>query len=164
MSSNGRLYIASPHTSPLILHWSVFYWWVPLIPISCSFQSFILLYFTTQNWQYWHYILPQRKIIKWITLFLFVRATDQNITLRITCFVRWLLACKEYSATIWENSICKNWIYFSHQAFNRDKTTSTWNISGKDFYPEFLLLLINSFPICGRKITFLCKLINTGLE
>ena len=127
------------------------------------FQSFILLYFTTDNADI-YFTKPRRKIIKWITLFLFVRATDQNITLRITCFVRWLLACKEYSATIWENSICKNWIYFSYQAFNKDKTTSTWNISGKDFYPEFLLLLINSFPICGRKITFLCKLINTGLE
>ena len=71
----GGLYIAALHTSPLILRWSVFYWWVPLIPISCSFQSFILLYFTTQNWQYWHYILPQRKIIKWITVFLFERLT-----------------------------------------------------------------------------------------
>ena len=88
----GGLYIASLHTFPLILHWSVFYWWVPLIPISCSFQSFILLYFTTQNWQYWHYILPQRKIIKWITLFLFVRPADQNITLGIACSYRWLLA------------------------------------------------------------------------
>ena len=133
----GGLYIASPHTFPLILLWSVFYWWVPLIPISGSFQSFILLYFTTDNTDiYFTKELPLRKIIKWITLFLFVRAADQNITLGITCSVRWLLACKEYSATIWENSICKNWIYFSYQALNRDKTTSTWNISGKDFYPE----------------------------
>ena len=35
---------------------------------------------------------PQRKIIKWITLFLFVRPADQNIRLGITCSYRWLLA------------------------------------------------------------------------
>ena len=55
------------------------------------FQSFILLYFTTDNADI-YFTKPRRKIIKWITLFLFVRLADQNSTLGITCSYRWLLA------------------------------------------------------------------------
>ena len=87
MSSNE----AALHTNPFILDWSVFYWWVPLIPIASCFQSFTLLHFATDNTDI-YFTKPRRKIIKWITLFLFVRLADQNSTLGITCSYRWLLA------------------------------------------------------------------------
>ena len=94
------------------------------------FQSFILLYFTTDNADI-YFTKPRRKIIKWITLFLFVRLADQNSTLGITCSYRWLLAKniqRQYEKT--------QFVKTGYQALNRDKTTSTRNISGKDFYPE----------------------------
>ena len=70
------------------------------------------------------YILPQRKIIKWITLFLFVGPADQNSTLGIT---RPTDGCLQriFSDNMRKLNFCKNWIYFSYQALNRDKTTLT---------------------------------------
>ena len=53
-----------------------------------------ILYFTTFHyWQYWHifYQTPEKNN-KVITVFLFVRLTDQNRTLGICCSHRWLLA------------------------------------------------------------------------
>ena len=60
----GGLYIAALHTSPLILRWSVFYWWVPLIPFASCFQSFTLLHFTTDNTDI-YFTKPRRKLIQW---------------------------------------------------------------------------------------------------
>ena len=94
------------------------------------FQSFILLYFTTDNADI-YFTKPRRKIIKWIRVFLFVGLADQNSTLGMTCSYRWLLAKnihRQYEKT--------QFVKTGYQALNRDKTTSTWNISGKDFYPE----------------------------
>ena len=97
----GGLYIASPHTLPLILHWSVFYWWVPLIPIWLLPILYFTIYSTTDNADI--YFTPEKN--NKVDHTFLVCSTGWPEYHTWYCLLLQMAACKEYSATICENSI-----------------------------------------------------------